>query len=200
MWSSPVFESPIRASLTLMAAWVLSWMLASFWSGQTAGRLPVGRALLHWAPTVLGAGLLVRSATFAAAAPSRIHPLYGLPTPVGWVLTGIVAAGIAFTWWARVHLGRLWSASVERKEGHRLIDSGPYGVVRHPIYTGLLAALLAMAVQVATPAAYAGVLLIAIGFTVKGLMEEQLLSQALGAEVYAAYQARTPMLIPFAPF
>lgn len=195
-----MFDSPVRVSLTLMAAWVLSWMLASFWSARATGRLPLARAFAHWAPTALGAGLLVRSASFAAAAPWRIHPLYALLTPLGWALTGVVAAGIAFTWWARVHLGRLWSASVERKEGHRLIDSGPYGLVRHPIYTGLLTALLALAVQVGTPAAYAGFALVAIGFTVKGHMEEQLLSQALGAEVYAAYRARTPMLIPFAPF
>jgi protein-S-isoprenylcysteine O-methyltransferase Ste14 len=192
-----MFDSPVRASLVLMAAWVLSWMLASVWSGRTTERLPLGRALTHWAPTALGAGLLARSAIFAAAAPWRIHPLYSLIAPVGWTLAAAAAAGLAFTWWARLHLGRLWSASVERKEGHRLVDSGPYGLVRHPIYTGLLAAVLAMALQVATPAAFAGVVLIAIGFTLKARMEEELLSRALGPEVYAAYRARTPMLVPF---
>ena len=48
------------------------------------------------------------------------------------------------------HLGRLWSGSITRKEGHRVVDTGPYALVRHPIYTGLIFALLATAIAQAT--------------------------------------------------
>ena len=55
----------------------------------------------------------------------------------------------------RIHLGALWSGSITRKADHRIVDTGPYGVVRHPIYTGLIAAAIAMAAVKATPVAFA---------------------------------------------
>ena len=65
----------------------------------------------------------------------------GMPgNTVTYVLAGLTLAGTLFTWWARIHLGRFWSNAITRKEGHRVIDTGPYGLVRHPIYTGLSAA------------------------------------------------------------
>jgi protein-S-isoprenylcysteine O-methyltransferase Ste14 len=60
-----------------------------------------------------------------------------------YVLAGLTLAGTSFAWWARIHLGRFWSSAITRKEGHRVIDTGPYGLVRHPIYTGLIGAILA---------------------------------------------------------
>src|SRR5438445_12979167 len=48
-------------------------------------------------------------------------------------------------WWARIHLGRLWSSNVTRKKNHHVVDSGPYGIVRHPIYTGVIVASIATA-------------------------------------------------------
>jgi protein-S-isoprenylcysteine O-methyltransferase Ste14 len=68
------------------------------------------------------------------------------------------------TWWARIHLGRFWSNAITRKEDHRVIDTGPYGLVRHhPIYTGLIGAILATSVAVGTVTAMLGALLIAFG-------------------------------------
>ena len=57
-----------------------------------------------------------------------------------WICVVLVAIGLAFSWWARLHLGRLWSGTVTAKAEHRVIDTGPYRLVRHPIYTGLLLA------------------------------------------------------------
>ena len=59
---------------------------------------------------------------------------------VYWLGLLMVVAGLAFAVWARVHLGRNWSGTVTVKENHELIRSGPYAIVRHPIYTGLLLA------------------------------------------------------------
>jgi protein-S-isoprenylcysteine O-methyltransferase Ste14 len=104
-----------------------------------------------------------------------------------------------FTWWARIHLGRFWSNAITRKEGHRVIDTGPYGLVRHPIYTGLIAAMLATGVAVATITALLGTVLIAFGLWQKARMEEGFLTTELGASAYGTYCRRVPMLVPFLP-
>ena len=105
--------------------------------------------------------------------------------------------GLALTWWARIHLGRLWSSAITRKEKHRLVATGPYGFVRHPIYTGLIIALLATAATEATPGALFGAVLIALGLWVKARAEERFLLSELGPEAYESYRRRVPMLIPF---
>jgi protein-S-isoprenylcysteine O-methyltransferase Ste14 len=105
--------------------------------------------------------------------------------------------GLALTWWARIHLGRLWSSAIMRKEEHRLIDSGPYAFVRHPIYTGLMIALLATAATEATLVALLGAVLIAVGLGVKARAEERFLLSEFPPETYESYRRRVPMLVPF---
>ena len=105
--------------------------------------------------------------------------------------------GIFFAWWARIHLGRLWSGSITRKEGHHVVDTGPYRLVRHPIYTGLIGATIATATAAATVTAVVGAVLITFGMWLKARTEERFLTEELGPEAYAAYQRRVPMLVPF---
>ena len=114
-------------------------------------------------------------------------------------MTALTAAGFAFAWWARLHLGKLWSAFVTRKDEHRIIDSGPYGIVRHPIYTGIILAAVAVAILKGNLYAFTGALLIVAGFWIKARLEERFLSEQLGPEAYAVYRSRVPMLIPFFP-
>jgi protein-S-isoprenylcysteine O-methyltransferase Ste14 len=78
---------------------------------------------------------------------------------------------------------------------HRVVESGPYALVRHPIYTGLIAAAAAMAAIRATPWALAGLALFALGFALKAKVEERFLESELGG--YASYRARVPMIVPF---
>jgi protein-S-isoprenylcysteine O-methyltransferase Ste14 len=125
--------------------------------------------------------------------------LWELPTVVGWGAVLLAAAGFAFAWWARVHLGELWSSSVTRKEGHKVIDTGPYGIVRHPIYTGLLLGTIALVLVSGRLLAVIGLVLVAIGIFVKARLEEKFLSAELGADAYAAYAKRVPMLVPGSP-
>jgi protein-S-isoprenylcysteine O-methyltransferase Ste14 len=113
-----------------------------------------------------------------------------------YAFVGVMLTGLALTWWARIHLGCLWSSAITRKEKHRLVDTGPYAFVRHPIYTGLIIALLATAAIEATLVAFLGALLIVLGLWVKARTEERFLSTELGPETYESYRRRVPMLVP----
>jgi protein-S-isoprenylcysteine O-methyltransferase Ste14 len=122
--------------------------------------------------------------------------LWEEPSWLAWILFATIACSFAFCWWARLHLGRLWSGFVTLKEDHRIVDTGPYGIVRHPIYAGVMFAALMTGLIRASPAALAGAALMMIGLSGIAKIEEQFLSEQLGAESYAAYQRRVGMLIP----
>jgi protein-S-isoprenylcysteine O-methyltransferase Ste14 len=111
----------------------------------------------------------------------------------------VTLAGILFTWWARLHIGRLWSGSITRKADHYIVDTGPYALVRHPIYTGLILAIIATAAAQATVTSILGAVLIAGGFWLKAKIEERFLTAELGVEAYGSYRRRVPMLLPFGP-
>lgn len=186
------------------ALWFVSWFLASGWSNVTVRRPSLQREALYRVFQILGFVFLL---TFSEYTPGGregpfdmlFKPLWLTPDLVGWVMVLVAIGGFAFCWWARLHLGRLWSASVTRKEGHRVVDRGPYAIVRHPIYTGLLIAAIGTAVIKATPIAFVGVVLMTIAFVIKGRLEENFLREELGAADYDAYRKRVPMLVPFAP-
>lgn len=112
------------------------------------------------------------------------------------MLCAATVASFAFAWWARLHLGSLWSGTITRKAGHRVVDTGPYRLVRHPIYTGIIAASFLLAIELGTPAAFAGAAFMTFGWWVKARTEERFLSRELGS-AYDDYRRRTPMLVPF---
>jgi protein-S-isoprenylcysteine O-methyltransferase Ste14 len=122
-------------------------------------------------------------------------PLWHVGYAGAYALAAVTLAGILFTWWARIHIGRLWSGSITRKEDHRIVDTGPYGLVRHPIYAGLILVLLATAAAQATANALARAVLISVGFWLKARAEERFLTAELGADAYGAYRRRVPMLV-----
>jgi len=106
-------------------------------------------------------------------------------------------AGIAFALWGRLHLGKFWSNTITHKEEHRVIDTGPYGIVRHPIYTGLIFGMLVTGFAIGMVTTILGAILISLGMWQKGRMEEVFLSKELGEDAYGAYCRRVPMIIPF---
>ncbi len=122
----------------LWPVWIVSWTVGAVWASRPAARPPAREELLYWVLTVVGVVLL--SLNFRN---SPMTMVWTTPDAKELVLFAIAAAGLAFTWWARLHLGTLWSGRVTRKADHRIIDSGPYGIVRHPIYTGILVAIYA---------------------------------------------------------
>lgn len=121
-----------------------------------------------------------------------------LPFSAGLPYAGLLLtiAGIAFAFWARFFLGRNWSSNVTLKQDHELICSGPYRIVRHPIYSGLLLALLGTALIVNALRAYLGVVLCAVGLHLKAAVEEEFMVRQFGGE-YGRYRQRTKALIPF---
>jgi protein-S-isoprenylcysteine O-methyltransferase Ste14 len=112
-------------------------------------------------------------------------------------IDGATLGATLFLWWARIYLGRLWSGAITREEGHYIVDSGPYALVRHPIYTGLIGATLATGAAQATTTAIIGCIFVIVGLWLKARAEERFLSAELDPEAYAAYQRRVPMLVPF---
>lgn len=183
---------PRAVFVIIWAAWVVSWMAASLWSARTQKRAAISAELTYRVLILVGALLM----TPWAARRLGATPLWNAGVVGSYLLAAATLAGLAFTWWARIHLGRLWSSVIARKQDHRIVDSGPYALVRHPIYTGLIAAVVASAFAEATPTALGGAALIALGFWVKARGEERFLSAELGAETYGAYRRRVPMLLP----
>ncbi|HWD29713.1 MAG TPA: isoprenylcysteine carboxylmethyltransferase family protein [Rhizomicrobium sp.] len=182
--------------------WIFSWFAAARWANQTTNRPPFGSQALY--RTIEVAGFMLLLFYVARRMPDGdIRPvipfpiLWTLPDAVKWAMVGVCAFGFLFCWWARIHLGVLWSGSVTRKEGHHVVDTGPYAIVRHPIYTGIIISALATMAVRGNIAAVAGVVLIVIAYWIKGRLEERFLRGELGAEAYDAYARKTAMLIPF---
>jgi protein-S-isoprenylcysteine O-methyltransferase Ste14 len=173
-------------------AWLVSWIAAAFWANRTEKRAFTWDTVPYQIIVLVGAALM----TPWAARRLHMHQLWHVGYAGGVVLAFLTLAGLSFTWWARIHLGRLWSGSITRKQDHRVIDTGPYAVVRHPIYTGLIFALFTTAIAQATIGGLAGAALIAFGLWVKARIEERFLTAELGADAYGAYRRRVPMLVP----
>ena len=185
--------TPLKSEALLWGAWLAAWVLAAWSTAKTVARQTWTARLLHSAPIWVGAALLF----FQSGRRGFLdRPLFTPSSWTQWTGVALTALGLAYAGWARLHLGRLWSATVTLKADHALIRSGPYGVTRHPIYTGLLCALLGTMVTRDTLGALIGLGFFTMGFVLKIRQEEQLLTKHFG-EAYAAYRAEVPALIPF---
>ena len=184
--------TPLSVIHVAWIVWVISWFAAAAWSDRTVRRPAVRRELLYRVFTMAGALLLFG---FNPDGEGADTPLWPVPSMIGWLLAGLAMCGFLFMWWARIHLGQLWSSSVTRKEHHHVVDTGPYAIVRHPIYTGLLLAITSTLLARGTVLTLTGSAIIAVGIYIKARVEEEFLAQQLG-ESYAAYARRVPMLLP----
>ena len=187
--------SPEIAAYILWVLWFVSWWAAAFWSAPTLGRPSLGQQIGN--RIILWLGLLLLFGILSPRPLALIRP-WRFDNEAKWLIDVAIALGFGFCWWARLHLGKLWSANVTRKEGHQVIDTGPYGLVRHPIYTGVLLAAFATAVLQGTLLALIGAVLMTGAWYWKARIEENFLRQELGKDSYDDYAARVAMLIPFA--
>jgi protein-S-isoprenylcysteine O-methyltransferase Ste14 len=114
----------------------------------------------------------------------------------------LAVTGVAFTWigialalWARWHLGQYWSARITLKEDHKLIRTGPYAHFRHPIYSGLVLAVVGGALAIDKWRCVAGIVLIILGYWMKAKKEEAMLAAQFG-EAFQEHCRLTGFLIP----
>jgi protein-S-isoprenylcysteine O-methyltransferase Ste14 len=177
----------------LWLAWVLYWVISAFGAKTTQRRESLGSRLSHVVPLLIGVALIVWPRVPWDWLSLRLLPPGPLNYALGFVL---LALGLAFTVWARVYLGRNWSGTVTLKEGHELIRSGPYSYVRHPIYTGLLVALLGSAVACGELRALIGSGVVAGAFIRKLRIEERFMREIFPGQ-YQRYCAQVPALVPF---
>ena len=194
VWSGWTATWPTQLLAIIWIVWLISWVVASFWSGRTQKQVMTSDARTYRIPIFAG-GILF---TPWIAQLLGEKPLWQFGDLGIYVAAALTLAGISFTWWARIHLGRFWSNAITRKDDHRVIDTGPYGLVRHPIYTGLIAGMLVTGVAVGTVTAMLGAVLISLGMWQKARLEEGFLMKELG-EAYGLYRRRVPMLVPFLP-
>ena len=186
-----MIPTPFVAIYWLWAVWAITWTLAGVWAARPAKRMPSREERPHLIVTITGLALLF---VF------RGGPKLWTPTvDAAWACFGLATLSFAFCWWARLTMGKLWAPLVSRTAEHRLVETGPFAIVRHPIYTGLCGAVIAVALVQGLVTGLLGAALAIVGFWMKGRLEEQFLRRELGEDVYDAYARRIPMLIPFGP-
>ena len=168
--------------------WAITWLRVK----PTKAREKSADRLLTVAIVALGFCLLFKQWTAIGPLGARFVP----------EKAGIMWLGVAITWvgvmvaiWARYSLGAYWSARVTLKEGHQLIRSGPYALVRHPIYTGMFLAALGTALVGGEWRGILALLLLITAHARKAFREESLLSREFGEE-YANYRRSTGFLFP----
>src|SRR5438067_2251817 len=148
----------------------------------------------HWA-LVLGSAVGITLGVRAAEGISSL----ALPGPAWWPFAvGLVLiwAGLALRWWAVLELGRFFQLTVVVQEDHRVVESGPYRVVRHPSYSGLLLIFVGVGFTLGNWLSVASCLVLPLlGLLVRIRAEETVLNRELG-EPYRAYSARTRRLVP----
>ncbi len=184
--------TPYNAGVFFWAVFLISWQAAMLWTAKALARTSIASRIRDYLLYIIGFALL-----FTPQA--NVAGMWNNPPLLGFVILALEVCGFAFAWWARIHLGRLWSGMITLREDHRVVESGPYGMVRHPIYTGFLFAAWAFALLVASPTALAGAAILSGQMAWKASREEAFLRRELGDAAYDAYSARTPMLVPFMP-
>ena len=178
----------------IWGAWALIWLISAFGTKKTARREPFGPRLVYILIGVVGA-VLIASDRLPWSPPMNLR-LWPRSAPGYWIGLAVLLAGVAFAVWARVHLGRNWSGTVTVKQDHELIRSGPYGYVRHPIYTGLITGLIGTAICSGTLRAAIGVAIISAALYVKSRTEELFMRETFPGQ-YERYRAAVPALVPF---
>jgi protein-S-isoprenylcysteine O-methyltransferase Ste14 len=183
-------------SLLVAICWgvfLLVWLVGSFSAKKNVN----AAAMMRWIGLRMVI-VVVIAVGFRSQIAGRFagYRFFGTIDPVaGWVGVALCAAGIAFAIWARVYLGRNWGMPMSVKEDPELVTSGPYAYVRHPIYTGMLLAMLGSGIVGGASWLFA-VALLGAYFAYTATQEEKLMQKQF-PEAYPAYKKRTKMLIPF---
>jgi protein-S-isoprenylcysteine O-methyltransferase Ste14 len=178
----------------LWTAFGIYWWIAARGTKKTERIESTASQIAHFVPLGIAIYLVVwRRLPGDILGASYLMPQLEVPFfVIGAVLT---AAGLVFAVWARLHIGRNWSGTVTVKQGHELIRNGPYRFVRHPIYSGLLLAIVGSAIARGEWRGLAAIVVAFVSLWRKLRLEERWMSEVFG-EAYARYRAEVRALIP----
>lgn len=168
-------------------AWVLFWVC---WLAAATGSKEGSRTRRTRPP-----GLLIAAVAFLMLRVFNVDTV-AVHSPVVQAVGAVLfAGGLSLAVWARVYLGRNWGMPMTRKDEPELVTSGPYRFVRHPIYSGILLAVVGTALTI-SPYWLLAAAIIGAYFVYSARVEEGLLVESFPTS-YASYRATTKMLIPF---
>ncbi|GAB1595649.1 methyltransferase family protein [Lysobacter claricitrinus] len=186
-----LFEHALRITwIVVLGYWLWSARSAK---GASLQESLATRLVAYWIPLLVAALLLGPGPWFGH---SWLREQFVPHTaPVYAVGLALAVAGAALAIYSRVLLGRNWSATVQLKHDHELIERGPYRFVRHPIYTGFLLLFLGNAVMVGDWRGLLAVAIVFVSFWRKLQLEEKWLGMHFGG-AYLAYRRRTKALVP----
>ena len=168
------------------------WLITALQTKPTSRQEDFVGSLGYRILTIIGAFLLFDPRLAVGVLGLRVLPLSSMVAIAGFLLTVL---GIGFAVWARFFLGGNWSAMVTVKQNHELVRSGPYAIVRHPIYSGISLAALGTAITLGEVRGFLAVVLMVIGWRWKWGKEEVFMSQQFGQQ-YADYKRHVNALIP----
>lgn len=172
--------------------WAIWWLAMAFFSKSTKRRESVIQRIDHLIPALLGFTLIFR-AEFGGAWLAR--PVFSANPLLLLICVVVTILGLLFAVWARLTLGSNWSGTVTIKADHQLIRRGPYSWIRHPIYTGMLAALLATAITQGLLSGLVGFAFVFLALYRKARREEKFLAQEFG-EGFTEHRQHTGMFLP----
>lgn len=173
-------------------AWVVTWVVLARRVKPIVREESVLSRALHLVPLGIAALLLFGGPWTSPVLSSAVLHRGAWMVYAGAALVGL---GLAFTVWARLVLAGNWSGTVTLKQSHELVRSGPYAMARHPIYTGLLTAMLGTAVAIDAWRGVLAFVIVWLSFLRKMRTEEAFLRSAFGA-AYDEYARTTPALVP----
>ena len=183
--------SPASAIVAAWLVWLVIWILAAGWSARTASHHDLGAESPSRVLTLAAIVMILISYW-----PISSGRLWITPAPFGWALFALALIGFIFTWMARLHLGPLWSSTSAPTEDHRIVDTGPYAIVRHPMYTSALFLFIGVPLLLGSwlGLAFSALFILAIAW--RAVHEERVLRAELSG--YDDYAARVRYrFIPF---
>ena len=185
--------NPYRQAIYwIWGLWLVYWLVRAMGAKRTVRREPLS-SMLKQRLFLLPGYVLLFWPSFAAVLNARWVPANAWTQGGG---VGLCALGLGYSVWARGILGSNWSGLVTLKEDHQLIQSGPYALSRHPIYTGLLCATFGVALEEGELRVLLACACIVAAFHLKMGVEERFMRDQFGTE-YDAYAAKVKKLIPF---
>jgi len=180
----------------ILACWwifLVVWIVNAARTKTTVQRQSVASMMAHRLPVGFGWWLLVITPTWS---PFLSRQLLQRTPILDAASVALCAGGLTFTIWARQTLAGNWSSDVTFKQNHELIRTGPYRIVRHPIYTGLLVMFFGTALHIGQMRGIVSLALITLGFWIKLRQEERLMMQHF-PDAYPNYRREVKALVPF---